>query len=68
MTSFIQTLKLDISMVKRVLIGLFVFLVLFFFILLMRHTFALQESVNSMSIESVKSSYKNNVGGSFVVN
>ena len=40
MTDFIDKYNLNINTVKRVLIGLFVFLVLLLFILLVRNTFA----------------------------
>ena len=67
MTNFIEDLKLDISMVKRVLIGLFVLMVLFLFVLLVRKTFAEVMPVNEVSYMSEKTSFKNDVGGSFKV-
>ena len=67
MNSFISDLKLDISTVRRVLIGLFVFIVLLLFILLVRKTFAEVKTSNEINFLSEKSSYTNEVGGSFKI-
>ena len=68
MSSFIDKLNVDISIVKRVLIGLFVFMVLFLFVLLVRKTFAEVEPVKEVNFYSENTSYKNGVGGSFKIN
>lgn len=67
MNSFVDDLKLDISTVKRVLIGLFVFMVLFLFILLVRKTFAQVTPVKEVNYMSENSSFKNDVGGAFKI-
>ena len=67
MADFIDKYNLNINTVKRVLIGLFVFLVLFLFILLVRNTFAQVTPVKEVSFLSNNSSYVDNVGGSFKV-
>ncbi len=67
MTDFIDKYNLNINTVKRVLIGLFVFLVLLLFILLVRNTFAQVTPVKEVTFSSNNSSYVDKVGGSFKV-
>ena len=67
MTDFIDKYNLNINTVKRVLIGLFVFLVLLLFILLVRNTFAQVTPVKEVTFSSNNASYVDKVGGSFKV-
>ena len=67
MTDFIDKYNLNINTVKRVLIGLFVFLVLLLFVLLVRNTFAQVTPVKEVTFSSNNSSYVDKVGGSFKV-
>ncbi len=68
MSDIINRLNINIDGLKRVLIGILVFMVFFLFILLVRTTFAQVTPVKEVNISSVNSSYKDEVGGSFNIN